>query len=727
LTTMKGEDKTKSQLISELTLARQEIADLLKEVDENRKSIRDLQKNEDFFRAITQNASDLIIIVSKTGKILYLNPPIERVMGYRPDELIGKSAFDFIALSDLPRAVYDFSKAVLTKDTVIPNAFRVLHKDGTIRVLEGVGKNLLNDPAVKGFVMNVHDITDRQRAEEELALHRKNLEDLIEKRTSELSRINRQLQNELSERKRIENALRESEERFRTLIQKSSDVVSIFNTQGQFVYNSPAAEKILGYTSEYLLGKEPFEFIHPDDREYVREQFTAVVNRESRKIPVEFRFLRGDGTLIYLESLGQNLLDYPGIDGVVITSRDITERKKSEHEHKLLQERLHHAEKMESLGTMAAGVAHDLNNVLGGPVAYAELLLMELPEGHRLRKHATRILSGCQKAAAIMQDMLTLARRGVASPEVVNLNDILQNFVRSPVYESIKASHPLVTFTFNLERKLFNMKGSSIHLEKTMMNLLSNAAEAISEIGEVRIATDNRYIAKAIPGYDRVREGDYVVLTVSDTGKGMTHGEIKNIFEPFYTKKVMGRSGTGLGLTVVWNTVTDHNGYIDVYSKDGKGSTFTLYFPATREDVSSPGHRQDIPIDQYMGNGESILVVDDVREQQDVAAALLTKLGYRVNTVSSGEEALNYIKAHRVDLLLLDMIMDPGIDGLETYRRILEIRPHQKAVIVSGFAETDRVKEAQKLGAEAYVKKPYVLERIGLAVRGTLQKNMTVV
>ncbi len=719
---MRGEDKTKAQLITELALARQEIAELLKAADENRKSIRTLQKNEDFFRAITQNASDLIIIVSKTGTILYLNPPIERFMGYRPEELIGKSAFDFIAPSDLPRAVYDFGKAVLAKDTIIPNIFRVLHKNGTTRILEGVGKNLLSDPVVKGFVMNVRDITDRKSAEEELAAYRANLENLIEKRTLELSRTNERLRCELSERKRIENVLRESEERFRTLIQKSYDVISIFNARGQFVYNSPAAEKIFGYSSEYLLGKEPFDLIHPDDREVVRQEFQRVIDRDNPGLPTEFRFLRGDGTLIYLESLGQNLLDYPGINGIIITSRDITERKKSEQEHKLLQERLHQAEKMESLGTMAAGVAHDLNNVLGGPVAYAELLLMELPEGHRLRKHATRILSGCQKAAAIMQDMLTLARRGVANPEFVNLNDIVQNFAKSPTFESIKAFHPLVTFSFNLERKLFNMKGYSIQLDKTVMNLLSNAAEAISEIGKVHIATENRYIAKPIPGYDRVNEGDYVVLTVSDTGKGMTQGEIKNIFEPFYTKKVMGRSGTGLGLTVVWNTVTDHQGYIDVYSKNGKGSTFTLYFPATREEAPSP-QRCDIPIGQYMGNGESILVVDDVREQQDVAASLLTKLGYRVSTVSSGEEALNYIRAHQVDLLLLDMIMDPGIDGLETYRRILEIRPHQKAVIVSGFAETDRVKEAKKLGAGTYVKKPYLLERIGLAVRGTLQKT----
>lgn len=718
---MADTNKTREDLINDLSLARRELSNLREVEAEHKKSVQTLRKSEDFFRAITKNSLDIIIIVNKTGKIIYANQSTKRFLGYEPDELIGKSAFDYIVRSDIPRAIYDFGKAILTKDTVIPNAFGVLHKDGSKRILEGVGKNLLKDRSVAGFVMNVRDITDRKTAEDELDLHRKTLEDLVDKRTADLSRINTQLRIELSERRHAEEALRESEERFRTLIQKSSDVISIFDNHGLFLFNSPSAATIFGYSPEYLIGKSPFEFIHPDDRDHARQQYNLVVNRSNSGIPTEFRFLKGDGTLIYLESLGQNLLDYPGINGIVITSRDISERKKSEQEHKLLQERLYRAEKMESLGTIAAGVAHDLNNVLGGPVGYAELLLMELPEGHRLRKHATRILNGTQKAAAIIQDMLTLARRGVAVPEVVNLNDVIHEFLNNPVYESLKTYHPQVIFKYNLEHDLFNIKGSAIHLEKTVMNLLSNAAESIIESGEVNIVTGNRYVAKPIPGYDQIREGDYVVLAISDTGKGMTPGEIKNIFEPFYTKKTMGRSGTGLGLAVVWGTVTDHNGYIDVYSKDGKGSTFTLYFPATRENVSSLQH--DIPLDHYMGNGESILVVDDVREQRDVAVMMLTKLGYKVDTVPSGEEALNYIKDHQVDLLLLDMIMDPGIDGLETYRRILEIRPKQKAVIVSGFSETDRVKEAQKLGADTYVKKPYILEKIGLAIRGTLHKK----
>jgi CheY-like chemotaxis protein len=208
------------------------------------------------------------------------------------------------------------------------------------------------------------------------------------------------------------------------------------------------------------------------------------------------------------------------------------------------------------------------------------------------------------------------------------------------------------------------------------------------------------------------------VLTVSDTGMGIPAENREKIFEPFYTKKTMGRSGTGLGLAIVWGTVKDHNGYIDVQTEVGEGTIFTLYFPVTREEPIA--QQQKVPIERYMGNGESVLVVDDIAEQRDIAARLLTRLGYQVHVVSGGEEAVEYLKVNKADILVLDMIMAPGIDGLETYQRILEINPKQRAIIVSGFSETERVREAQKLGAGAYVKKPYIMEKIGAAIRGEL-------
>ncbi len=253
------------------------------------------------------------------------------------------------------------------------------------------------------------------------------------------------------------------------------------------------------------------------------------------------------------------------------------------------------------------------------------------------------------------------------------------------------------------------------------MNLVSNAAEALSERGKIIITTQNRYIDRPVRGYDDVQEGDYVVLTVSDNGTGISPEDIERIFEPFYTKKVMGRSGTGLGMAVVWGTVKDHGGYIDVESIEGEGTTFTLYFPVTRQEAEKD--MSSLSIKDYLGNKESILVIDDMEEQRYVAKGMLEKLSYSVTTADSGEDAIDYLKTNSADLLVLDMIMDPGIDGLETYKRILKLHPGQKSIITSGFSETDRVKEAQNLGAGVYVKKPYMLEKIGMAVKKELEKK----
>jgi CheY-like chemotaxis protein len=238
--------------------------------------------------------------------------------------------------------------------------------------------------------------------------------------------------------------------------------------------------------------------------------------------------------------------------------------------------------------------------------------------------------------------------------------------------------------------------------------------------GVIHITTENQYIDHPIKGYDTVEEGDYVKLTVSDNGVGISPEDIDQIFEPFYTKKTMGRSGTGLGMAVVWGTVKDLDGYIDVQSELGEGTAFTLYFPITRKKL--PTENPDILADKYMGKGESILVVDDVKQQREIASKMLKKLGYNVLSVPSGEEAVIYLQDNTADLLVLDMIMNPGIGGLETYKKILKFHPRQKAIIASGFSESRQVKAAQKMGAGSYLKKPYSFEKIGLAVKAELAK-----
>ena len=406
--------------------------------------------------------------------------------------------------------------------------------------------------------------------------------------------------------------------------------------------------------------------------------------------------------------------------GIIGFATDMSEQERAQKEKLELQERLSRSQKMESIGLLAGGVAHDLNNVLTGFVSYPEYLLMELPKNSPLRDPIVTIQESGKKAAAIVQDLLTLARRGVTHTEVLNLNEIVTSYVASPEHQRLTSDTSRVHLEMRLDGDLLNIRGSGVHLRKTVMNLVFNAVESQPDEGRVIIRTFNRYIDKSLKGYDNVQEGDYAVLEVQDHGIGIPAEDLNRIFEPFYTRKAMGRSGTGLGMAVVWGTVQDHKGYIDVESTVGEGSIFRLYFPATREAAS---RRADpIPIQAYMGRGERILVVDDIKEQREIATTLLGRLNYEVESVASGLDALEYLKRKTSDLVILDMIMEPGIDGLETYRRILSIRPKQRAIIASGYSETQRVHEAQRLGAGTYVRKPYMLEKIGLAVRRELDR-----
>jgi CheY-like chemotaxis protein len=251
------------------------------------------------------------------------------------------------------------------------------------------------------------------------------------------------------------------------------------------------------------------------------------------------------------------------------------------------------------------------------------------------------------------------------------------------------------------------------------MNLIANAAEAQPAGGLIEISTESRFLDYPIRGYNTVNEGEYILLRVKDSGEGIDDEDLDHIFEPFYTKKIMGRSGTGLGLAVVWGTVQDHHGYIDVTSTKGDGTTFDLYFPLSRERVTEKSLGIDLA--SIKGNRETLLVVDDMESQRKIAAHLLGHLDYQVHTVDSGEAAVQFLEKNTVDLVILDMLMGIGMDGLETYREILKRHPRQKAIIASGFAETARVKEAQRLGAGAYIKKPYVIATLGRAIKEELR------
>ncbi len=462
--------------------------------------------------------------------------------------------------------------------------------------------------------------------------------------------------------------------------------------------------------------KKKIKKISDETQNYIEEflVFLARINWESYGINKNFK---KDSTHPF----------YQVYDAITLIKSDLDElyleKKKNEEEKAILQNKLQLSLKLETMGKLAGSVAHDLNNVLSGIVSYPDIIMKSLPDNTgnaKALKYINRMKKSGQKAADIVQDLLTISRSGVVSFETIDMNHIIIEYLKSPEYKSLIKENLKISIKLNLSEELTNIYASSIHLSKTVMNLVINAFESISDKGVINIATKNiSLVNKSFKGYSKNADGDYVELTVADTGSGISEQDLPKIFEPFYSKKIIGKSGTGLGMMVIKGTADDHKGFLSVNSKENKGTEFKLYFPVNNDYIEKKPLKI---IDNYNGKGETILVVDDVEDQRIIAYNLLKGLHYSVKTVSSGEEAIEYLKKENVDLLVLDMIMEPGIGGLETYKQIKDIKPDQKAVIVSGFSETEDVREVQKLGAGKYIRKPYTIKEIGIAVFEELNK-----
>jgi len=512
-------------------------------------------------------------------------------------------------------------------------------------------------------------------------------------------------------------SLSASEKKYRQIFENILDVYFETDLSGTLVEISPSISQVSSFTQEDTRGRPITDlYAAPEKRPDLLNRLFA--EGHVNGYVLDLREKNGTTRACSVNArLMRNAEGKP--DRIIGIFRDISEQRATALKEKELEERLNRSKKMEALGLLAGGVAHDLNNVLSGVVTYPELLLMDLGEESPMAQGLKIIQRSGLRATEIVQDLLTLSRRGVITRNVVDLNSIIKEFLRTPECEKILSFHPGVEVASSIQAHAPQIKGSEIHLQKTVMNLISNAAEAQPAGGRIRISTRNIQLKTPLRGYDQVHPGDYLMLTVEDWGEGIAPEDLDRIFEPFFTKKVMGRSGTGLGMAVVWGTVQDHEGYIHVDSTPGKGTRFDLYFPITEGVLEQAPGTQDLS--NLMGNREIILIVDDVAHQRQIASATLERLGYSPVCVPSGEAAVEYFKSDgQADLVLLDMIMGPGIDGLETFRRIRMLRPGMKAVIASGFSRTRQVTSALDLGAGQYLKKPYTIEKIGMALKKEL-------
>jgi PAS domain S-box-containing protein len=545
-------------------------------------------------------------------------------------------------------------------------------------------------------------------------------------RTRELSTANERLQEEINERRIAEEELRKSEK----VVAASSDAMALLDPQGVVQMANPAYLEMLEQPRQAVIG-------HALETLYTPEFLTMILKPQLRAC-LKGRTVRHQAAWPHAargdfeaELTCSPYLNQEGrLHGTVLNIRDITENQK-------LAARLKQAQKMEAIGTLAGGVAHDLNNILSGLVGYPDILLMDLPPDSPHLPAVQVIKNSGEKAAAIVQDMLTLARRAVDQRKPLEINTIIRDLLDSPENQYIQELYPDVIYRVDLAPRPLTLFGSEVHLAKSILNLITNAAEAMPQGGELYLETrfektlpdaevaagDAAAIAAAIAvaDADEDKKGHpghgYVCIEVADTGTGIAPEDRERIFEPFYTRKVMGRSGTGLGMAVVWGTVNDHDGQIQVVSQLGRGTRFIIHLPLSEAALPVEAPRLK---GLQTGAGESILVIDDEVSQRQLARELITRLGYKITTADSGRAALEKIGAESFDLVILDMIMPDGMDGLDTYQAIRALRPNQKTIIVSGYSESERVRAAQLLGAGTYLRKPYTVENLANTIFAAL-------
>ncbi|MEW6072181.1 MAG: ATP-binding protein [Planctomycetota bacterium] len=503
---------------------------------------------------------------------------------------------------------------------------------------------------------------------------------------------------DVTDRKEAELALARSEARTRALLDAVPDVMFVVSADGIVRSYKSSPEDALARREAEVVGRPLGEALPaPLAESALRAMRGALATGQVGKAEV-FRAGRPPAGDFEVRAVAIG----PG--EVMLLLRDITETRR-------LRELESRAQRLETAGSVAGQVAHDFNNLLAPLTAYPDLIRDGLPADHPVLHYVESMETAAWQLAELNQQLLTLGRRGHYDQVPLNLNPIVERVVRE-----LGPPAGAVTVETRLDPALLNILGGSAQIHRVVANLLHNALDALPGPGVVTLQTENLYVDEPTGSYARVPVGEYVRLRVTDTGCGIPDDVLGRIFEPFFTTKTVGRKqGSGLGLSVVAGVVKDHRGYIDLATRVGEGTTFLVYFPVTRAAAG------EAPPEEVEGGTESVLVVDDDPVQREVSLEILRRLGYRAEAVASGEEAIAALEREPRDLLVLDMVLAGGMDGAETYRRVLARVPGQRAILVSGYSATDRVREAQRLGAGAFVPKPLTVGALARAVRAELR------
>ena len=648
---------------------------IIRDMSESIKADAELRK---LSNAVEQ-AAEMILITDNNGIIQYVNPEFETITGYTKNEAIGKTS-RFLKSGRHSAEFYKNMWAMILAGDTYRGLIINKKKNGEIYYEEKIISPIKdNDGNITHFVSHGRDITKRINAQKKIEEQRKFL---------------------------------------RQVLDINPNIIFAKDKEGRYTLANQATAKLFNTTIKNLIGKKHSE-LNPNFNETEEDikNDSLIFKTLEESINPENYITDVNGIERIYHTIKRPVIDEHGnATHILGVSMDITEQKKTEEENLNLERKLERARRMESLGILAGGVAHDLNNILGPILGYPDLILTSLPPDNPMRADLEMIKAAAERASDVVQDLLMLARRRKYDMKPLNINRVIEEYFRSSTFETNKARYPDVSYKLELDENVKTIKGSRAHLSKTIMNLVINAFESMTHGGNLTLRTFSKSLERRTILFGELPKGNYTIINVQDTGYGIAKEDLTHIFEPFYTRKEMGRSGSGLGLSVVFGVIQDHNGYLNVSTEMGVGTTFSLYIPSI-ENAEPPTDNKE----EDLTGSESILIVDDIEEQRNLAVRLLSSLGYKTDTVENGSQAVKILKNKQYDLIVLDMIMEDNFDGLDTFKEIIKIRPDQKAIIVSGFAETDRVKEARNLGVNKYIRKPYSIKKIGTAIRAVFE------
>ncbi|MBX6365196.1 MAG: PAS domain S-box protein [Gemmatimonadetes bacterium] len=646
------------------------VAGVAEDITERKRAELALRESEQRFRAIFEQARIGIALSSIDGRLVDCNRALAEMLGYSREELRQLHFSEVTVLADLPRELAMAGSLLRGERESYTLEKRYVRKDGEI-VHAHLTVSLMSDAdgTPVHVVVLVEDITERTR---------------------------------------IEEALRASEERFRALIENASDTICIVGVDGRLLYTSPAVGRALGYGPEELRGRPVSDLVHPEEVAAVEAMLRRVAAEPGGVQSATYRIRHKDGSWRWFDGLASNRLEDPRVAGIVVNSRDVTERRR-------LEEELMQAQKMEAVGRLAGGIAHDFNNLLTGIQGYATLVRDGLRERDPLREDVRELLRIADRAGALTRQLLAFSRRQALQPRVLDLGGVvagMEKMLRRLIGEDVQ-------LTATAEPGLWPVRADPAQVEQLILNLAVNARDAMPGGGTLRIETRNARIEVAEPeACPGLPAGDYVLLEVRDSGEGIAPEHLPFIFEPFYTTKERGK-GTGLGLATVYGVVKQSGGYIYAHSEPGRGASFRIYLPRVDGPVEpEPNEGGEV----VRGGGEIVLVAEDEPAVRSLARRILERAGYRVLEAEDGEDALAVAEAHAgpIDLLLTDVVM-PRMGGRTLAERLARARPGVRILFMSGYSE-ELVSARGPARYSPLLEKPFTPEALASRVRLTLDE-----